>query len=65
MLYPLMSAPPVLDGAVHLKLILVGPDADAVSSVGALGAVAAGATVVALATSDGGPVPTELIALTR
>ena len=47
-LYPVMAVPPVLVGAVQLRLMAVGPSAVAVSEVGAPGAVARSA-VVALA----------------
>ena len=58
-----MAAPPVLVGAVQLRSMAVCPSAVALSEVGAPGAVAA--SVVALAVLDAGPVPAELIALTR
>ena len=61
-----MSAPPILDGALHDRLMMVCPDAVARSDLGAVGAVAVGVAVVALAVLDTGPLlPTELIALTR
>ena len=60
-----MAEPPVLDGATQLRLILVGPDAVAVSELGAPGAVAMAEAVVALAVAEAEPVPAELIALTR
>ena len=53
MRYPVMDAPPVLDGAVQDRLMVVCPDAVAVSEVGASGAVGAVVLVVALITFDG------------
>jgi len=54
-----MAAPPGFEGAVHDRLIFVGPSAIAVSDVGAFGAV------VALAVLEKGPTPPTLIAATR
>ena len=59
-----MAEPPVLAGAVQERLIRVVPLAVAVRPVGAPGAVLA-VLVVALATSEGVLVPTELMAETR
>ena len=59
-----MAAPPSLAGAVQERLIWVAPLAVAVRPVGAPGTVSA-ASVVALATLEGAPVPTELMAETR
>ena len=53
MRYPVMGEPPVLDGAVQDRLMVVCPDAVAVSEVGASGAVGAVVLVVALITLDG------------
>ena len=50
--YPVMGEPPVLDGAVQDRLMVVCPDAVARSVLGALGAVAVVVPVVALTTSD-------------
>ena len=63
MLYPVMAAPPVLAGAVQLRLMMVCPSAVALSDVGAPGAVAA--SVVAFAVLDQSLLPSELMALTR
>ena len=62
-----MDAPPILDGALHDRLMMVCPDAVARSDLGALGAVTVPVVaVVALATSDGWALsPTELRAYTR
>ena len=65
MRYPVMDAPPVLDGALHDRLMVVCPDAVAVSDLGALGAVADADAdiVVALSTLDAAVLsPTELLA---
>ena len=59
--YPLIAAPP-LSGAVHERLIVVLPEALAVSPVGASGSLAG---VVALAGVEGELLPSELIANTR
>ena len=59
-----MAAPPSLAGAFQTRLIVVAPLAVAVRPVGAPGAVLA-VLVVALATSEGVLVPTELMAETR
>ena len=56
-----MAAPPSLAGAVQERSIRVAPLAVAVRPVGAPGAVG----VVALATLEGLPVPTGLMAETR
>jgi len=58
-----MAAPPLLLGAVHDRLMAVRPEAVAVNPVGVPGAVAA--AVVALATVDQLPHPTEFLAHTR
>ena len=58
-----MADPPVAPGAVHDRLIWVWLAAVALRLVGAPGVPAL--VVVALATFDGEPVPTELIADTR
>ena len=58
-----MAAPPVIEGAIQERAIRVTPSALAFSPVGAAGTV--GGVVVALATSEAGPVPTELMAETR
>ena len=58
-----MAAPPSLVGAVQLRLMIVCPEAVAVSEVGAPGAVAA--AVVAFAVLDHPLLPTELMARTR
>ena len=60
-----MGAPPVFLGAVQLRLMMVCPEAVAVSSVGASGKVAVAATVVAFAVLDHPLLPTELMARTR
>ena len=57
-----MAAPPVLPGALQERLIAVAPLAVAVRPVGAPGTLA---SVVALATLDGSPVPLVLMAETR
>ena len=59
-----MAAPPLLAGAVQERLMVVVPLAVAVRPVGAPGAVLA-VGVVALATLEGAPVPTGLMAETR
>ena len=58
-----MATPPVIEGAIQESSIRVGPSALALSPVGAAGTV--GVLVVALATSEAGPVPAELMAETR
>ena len=58
-----MADPPSEAGAVHDRLIWVWLAAVALRLVGAPGALAL--VVVALATLEAGPVPTELIADTR
>ena len=58
-----MDAPPVLNGALQDRLMIVCPDAVAVSDLGALGAVAV--AVVAFAVLDHPLLPTELMARTR
>jgi len=50
-----MAAPPLLEGTIHDRLIVVCPSAVAISDLGALGAVAA--AVVALAVLETAPVP--------
>ena len=55
-----MDASPVLDGALHDRLIVVCPDAVARRNLGAVGAVAV--PVVAVVALDAGLSPTELIA---
>ena len=60
-----MEAPPSLDGASQERLIVLVPLAVAVRPVGAPGTVGAAASVVASATLEAAPVPTELIAETR
>jgi len=64
-LYADMEAPPLFVGAVHERVIVVRPEAEAVSEVGACGRVAFNASVVALTVGEADPVPTELMALTR
>ena len=59
-----MAAPPSLAGAVQERSIRVAPLAVAVRPVGAPGAVSP-VGVVALATLEGAPAPTELMAETR
>ena len=61
----MMETPPLFEGAVQERLMVVRPDAFAVTFVGASGAVATNATVVALASLDGELTPTALIARTR
>ena len=61
----MIAAPPSLDGAVQLRLMVVCPEAVAVSEVGAPGAVAVAAAVMALTTLEAELVPPELMALTR
>ena len=53
-----MATWPVFEGAIQERSIRVGSSALALSPVGAAGTV--GAAVVALATLEGGPGPTEL-----
>ena len=60
-----MAAPPSLAGAVQLRLMIVCPEAVAVSEVGVPGAVAVAGAVVALAVLDQALLPTELMARTR
>ena len=57
-----MAEPPVLAGALQERSIAVLPLAVAVRPVGAPGTVA---SVVALSTLDGSPVPLVLMAETR
>jgi len=64
--YLVIFAPPVLDGTVQVRLIVVCPDAVALKFVGAPGTVAFGSSAVdALATRDAAPGPDKLMALTR
>jgi hypothetical protein len=58
--YPVIDPPPLLDGAVNAKVACALP-AVAVPMVGAPGTVAG---VTRLDAADGGPVPTELVAVT-
>ena len=51
--YPVMGESPVLAGAFQERVMVVCPDAVAVSEVGASGAVGAVVLVVALVTLDG------------
>ena len=60
-----MAEPPVLAGAVQERLIAVLPLAVAERLVGASGAVALAASVVALATLEEVLVPMPLMAETR
>ena len=60
-----MAAPPSLVGAVQLRLMIVCPEAVAVSEVGTPGTVAVGEAVVAFAVLDHPLLPTELMARTR
>jgi len=62
-LYPVINAPPLFNGAIQDKSIVVVLVATAVRDEGTSGTV--DALVVALATLDGLPVPPELMALTR
>ena len=59
-----MEAPPSLDGASQVRLIVVVPLALATRPLGAPGTVLA-VPVVASSTLEAAPVPTELIAETR
>lgn len=63
-LYPVSALVPVSAGAVHDRSIAVFPSATALRLVGGPGPVVVGAPVVALATSEVFPDPTELIAAT-
>ena len=63
-LYPVMAAPPLFDGAVHDRLICDEETAAAVRLVGGCGAVAV-LDVVAEDVFDGELVPILLIADTR
>ena len=60
-----MSEPPSSAGAVQERLIAVVPLAVAERLVGAPGTVVAVSSVVASATLEAVPVPTELMAETR
>ena len=60
--YPTIRAPPSSDGGAQDSRIWDSPDATALRLVGARGTPM---SVVALATLDGSPVPSELIADTR
>ncbi len=59
--YPVMAAPPLLVGAVHVRVACASP-VTTLSSVGAEGVVAG---VAALVGSDAVPAPTLLRAATR
>ncbi len=61
-LYPVMTEPPLFEGAVHDRLTCDDNTAVAASPVGAPGAVAGGGLVVADAVFEGLLVPTEFIA---
>ena len=63
-LYPVITEPPLLDGAVQERLICDDEDAVAVRPVGDPGAVVMVPDVVADAVADGELVPTLLIAET-
>ena len=60
-----MAEPPLSDGAVQERSIVLVPLAVAERPVGAPGTVVAASSVVALSTLEASPVPTELIAETR
>jgi hypothetical protein len=66
-LYPVITAPPLLDGMVHDKLICVGDTAVAERFVGALGVFRVEVDFgCANASGDGSSlVPNEVIAYTR
>ena len=63
-LYPVITEPPLLEGAVQDRLICDEDTVVAVSPVGGCGEVAV-TFVVADAVFDGEPVPTEFMAETR
>ena len=58
-----MARPPVLVGAVQLRLMVVSPSAVAVSAFGLAGALSEGRLTVTVL--DGLPAPNELTACTR